>query len=239
MNISNPTSPSLYKKILPITLFFIVLASFLFFPALNAHASFWSGFQSAMNIGSGPNVGLPLAAGNNVISIIFRVINLIFALVSTIALFAIIWGGIMYILALGDESRVAKAKRILLYAIIGLIIVLLGQAIVIAVVCTIDPDASSSVIFPGTSSSCSEGAAAFFGGVILRIIQFIMGPAAVIAFGALVYGGYMFIIAGPSGDEKKAAKGKQVILYAFIGLAIIGISGVVVNALLKLVLPAP
>ena len=216
-----------------IPLFFVTLASLIFSPALNAHANF---FDEAIDIGA--TAGIPLTSSISIRGIIFSVINLILALVATIALFAIIWGGVMYILALGDEARVVKAKRILLSAIIGLIIVLLGEAIIIAAFCIIKPNADNSMIFPG-SAACADVGVAFFGEVILRIIQFIMGPAAVIAFGALVYGGYMFIIAGPSGDEKKAAKGKQIILYAFIGLAIIGISGVIVNAVLRLVLPAP
>lgn len=65
--------------------------------------------------------------------IITNVIQWMLAVSVMIALAALIWGGIMYILALGDENRAAKAKKILLYAIVGLIIVGTSYAIISAV----------------------------------------------------------------------------------------------------------
>lgn len=236
MNIFNFTPSFLYKKSLPGLLFFVVLISLVFLPALNAHASFLSGFKDAFEIGD--NAGL--SKTENPIKIITRSADLILALIATIALFAIIWGGVMYILALGEEARATKAKRILLYAIIGLTIASLAKMIVSVVICTVlKPTGESAFnILYDNFPLCTKVAASEFVEIIIRIIQFLMAPAAAIAFGALVYGGYMYIISGPSGgDEKKVSKAKQIIIYAFIGLAIIGISGIIVNVVLNLVIP--
>jgi hypothetical protein len=39
-----------------------------------------------------------------------------------------------------------------------------------------------------------------------------------------------------SGDEKKAATGKQIVMYAVIGLILIGLSAVIANSVIAIVL---
>lgn len=51
------------------------------------------------------------------------VILWLLSLVAVLALLALIVGGIMYIISFGDESRAERAKKIILYAIVGLLIV--------------------------------------------------------------------------------------------------------------------
>lgn len=55
-------------------------------------------------------------------TLIIKVINWLLSLIALIALAAIIWGGISYIISLGDESKTAAAKRIVLYAVVGLLV---------------------------------------------------------------------------------------------------------------------
>lgn len=62
--------------------------------------------------------------------IITKVINLVSMVAGAVAVFMIIIGGVMYILSHGDSSSVKKAHDTLLYAIIGLFIVIMAQAIV-------------------------------------------------------------------------------------------------------------
>jgi len=64
----------------------------------------------------------PAAMIMNVISWIMRVIG-------ALAVAFIVYGGITYITSGGDEKRVAQAKNILLYAIIGFVITILAQVI--------------------------------------------------------------------------------------------------------------
>ncbi len=55
--------------------------------------------------------------------------GLLFA--GAVALFLIIWGGIRFITSGGDPKQVAGAQKIITYALIGLIVVLLSFAIVL------------------------------------------------------------------------------------------------------------
>lgn len=66
-----------------------------------------------------------------------------------------------------------------------------------------------------------------------RIRKILVGVLSVVAFGAivaLVIGGIMYIAA--LGNEDKAKRAKQVILYTILGLIIIGLSAIIVNLII-------
>lgn len=68
-----------------------------------------------------------IASPNNLVmgdfkTVIINLITWLLSFIGLLALAAIIWGGIMYILALGDEKRTTKAKAIIFYAIVGVFI---------------------------------------------------------------------------------------------------------------------
>jgi len=67
-------------------------------------------------------------------------------------------------------------------------------------------------------------------GYLFIAIQFALTFVGVVALAALIYGGFSYITA--FGDEKKAAKGKAVVLYAVIGLIIVGFSVLLVNTVI-------
>jgi hypothetical protein len=54
-------------------------------------------------------------------------------LVGVVAVIMFIVGGFRYITSAGDSSKVSSAKNTLVYAIIGLVVVALAQAIVLFV----------------------------------------------------------------------------------------------------------
>lgn len=138
------------------------------------------------------------------------------AIVASVALVALVWAGLTYIVSLGDEARSARAKRTAGYAILGLIVaasIWIIREIVVAIL--------------SGSTSFAENEGRVVAGFIRLFLQILLAPAGVVAFGALVYGGYMYITSG--GDESRAERGKRVILYALLGLIVIGLSGIVVN----------
>jgi hypothetical protein len=47
-----------------------------------------------------------------------------------LAMIAITWGGFSYITAYGDEKKVAKAKNIILYSLLAVIIAISAYAII-------------------------------------------------------------------------------------------------------------
>jgi len=50
-------------------------------------------------------------------------LNLVYFLAGTVAVIVIIVAGVMYAISSGDAGRVAKAKNLLTYAIVGIIVV--------------------------------------------------------------------------------------------------------------------
>lgn len=63
-------------------------------------------------------------------AIIPRVINLMLFIVGVLAVIMLIWGGIRYVISGGDATKVKDAKNTILYAIVGLIVAILGYAVV-------------------------------------------------------------------------------------------------------------
>lgn len=61
--------------------------------------------------------------------IITAIIKWLAGLAGALAILALVWGGIMYIVSLGDDSRVNKAKSIIMWAIIGIAVVILSYVI--------------------------------------------------------------------------------------------------------------
>ncbi len=72
------------------------------------------------------------AAGGNsdVNKLITNVINILSIVVGVVAVIMIIVGGLKYITSAGDTTRTSSAKNTILYAVIGLVVVALAQAIV-------------------------------------------------------------------------------------------------------------
>lgn len=65
---------------------------------------------------------------------VINIVNYVLGLLGLIAVIIIIYAGILWLTAAGNEERVDKAKKVLSAAVIGLIVILLAWAIVIFVV---------------------------------------------------------------------------------------------------------
>ena len=63
-------------------------------------------------------------------AILNNVIGWILLLVGGVAVLFIIWGGIQYVTSSGNKDKAEQAKKTLLYAVIGLIIIVLADVIV-------------------------------------------------------------------------------------------------------------
>jgi len=64
---------------------------------------------------------------------VVNVIQWVLGILALVAVVMIIYGGIVWMTAAGNEDRIGKAKKVISAAVIGLIIVLLAWAIVIFV----------------------------------------------------------------------------------------------------------
>ncbi|MDP3997021.1 MAG: hypothetical protein Q8P73_00770 [bacterium] len=141
-------------------------------------------------------------------NILQTIINVFLALIAVIAVAAIIYGGVQYMISGGDEQQAAKGKRTVLFAVVGLLIVGLAAAI---------------VQFTG---GALKGRTTKLPDMIFTIIKVFLALIAVIDLAAIIYGGVQYMISG--GDEQQAAKGKRTVLYAVAGLIIVGLAFAIV-----------
>lgn len=63
-------------------------------------------------------------------SIVKNIINGSLFFIGAIALVFVIWGGILFVTSGGDAEKTTKARNTLLYAIIGIVVVVLAYVIV-------------------------------------------------------------------------------------------------------------
>lgn len=75
----------------------------------------------------GSCAGNPEADVENTVA---KVINVLSIIVGVVSVIMIIIGGLKYVTSSGDSGNVTSAKNTILYAIIGLVVVALAQAIV-------------------------------------------------------------------------------------------------------------
>ncbi len=55
-------------------------------------------------------------------NLIIDVLNIIFGILAGIAFISVVYGGFKYVISQGEPERIGKAKNIIMYSIIGLII---------------------------------------------------------------------------------------------------------------------
>lgn len=89
-----------------------------------------AGSAGSGNVG-GATLVLPLPNITNTGSSFVQIIlTIIFGIAGALAFAFLIYGGFKYVMSQGDPQAIGKAKSTILYALIGIIVVLLGQAIV-------------------------------------------------------------------------------------------------------------
>lgn len=154
-------------------------------------------------------LGIKCGSGNvkDVVGALNMLLAAVLALVTVIAVAAIVVGGIQYITSAGDESKAERGKRTVMYAVIGLIIIGLATVIVAAVQTA---DSSGLIV------------------AITAFLQAVIALVGIISVAAIVVGGIQYITSG--GDESRAEKGKRTVLYAVIGLIIVGLATAIVAA---------
>ena len=84
------------------------------------------------SLGSGGGITNPLGGGpdQTITDVLTKIINWMLGLVGFLALIALIIGGARMIMDFGNEEQVKKAKSTILWAVIGLAVVILSYAII-------------------------------------------------------------------------------------------------------------
>jgi len=78
-------------------------------------------------------VGAYGTEGTTIQDIIFRIINWLLSLIAVLALLVLVISGLSYVLSFGSDEKTAGAKKMMMYAIIGILIAALSFAIIAAV----------------------------------------------------------------------------------------------------------
>lgn len=111
---------------------FAVLCMSLSVPVAFADDPFDPADGGAGNITPGKSGGItnPLQGVDSITDVLTKVINFMLGLVGIIALIALITAGARMIFGFVDEDQVKKAKTTILWAVIGLAVVILSYAII-------------------------------------------------------------------------------------------------------------
>ncbi|MCD6109399.1 hypothetical protein J7J83_01410 [bacterium] len=74
------------------------------------------------------------AGGGDIRALVLNIVSFVLGFLGLIAVIMIIYGGITYVTAAGNQEKVDSAKKIIMYAIVGIIIVLISFALVNTVI---------------------------------------------------------------------------------------------------------
>jgi len=134
----------------------------------------------------------------------------------------VIYGGYRYIFSGGDPGKVAAGKKTLTQAFIGLAIVM-GAGIIMTTLRTIiGANYNKKCALSDTCYSMEDA-----GGVISSSLTWFIGIAGVAAAVFLIYGGISYMTS--AGNPGKVQQAENIIMYALIGLAIVGLAEVIVT----------
>jgi len=138
------------------------------------------------------------------------------------AVVVIVIAGIYMVVSVGDETAKEKAKKIITYAIIGLIIIAIAAGVVTII---IDATGGGSIFGPVPDLGNTGGSDIRV--VILNILDTILSFMALAAVVVIVIAGILMVVS--LGDETAKDRAKRIIFYAVIGLVIILIASAIVR----------
>ena len=154
-------------------------------------------------------------------SIIINSTHIVLGFLALVAVVVIIIAGIFLVTSVGNDEGKEKAKKIILYAIIGLIVILLSEGIV-------------AIITGFDNGSILGGTGGIVGSTDIRTmtvhsVQKILAYMALVAVVVIVIAG-IYLVTSVGNDEAKE-KAKKIILYAVIGLIVILLSEAIVTVI--------
>ena len=152
--------------------------------------------------------------------VLWTIVNVFLLLIGVIALVFVVIGGVKYITSGGDEGQAEEGKKAVLNAMIGIVVVGLATVIV-------------NFAFGAVGASLPLPGSGDLAGAIWLVTNAFLVIVGVIALVFVVIGGVRYVVS--QGDEGETETAKKTILYALIGLIVIGLSAVIVNFVLSAV----
>lgn len=149
-----------------------------------------------------------------------NVTSSISSIAAILAIGFVIYGGYLYIFSGGDAAKTAAGRKTLYAAFIGLAVVVLANVIFSTIRIVLTSSSSGTANDDGLMNVTT-------GSLINDLVQWFVGIAGMISAIFLVYGSISYITS--NGDSGKIAKAKNCIIYALIGMAIVGASEIIVS----------
>lgn len=153
------------------------------------------------------------------------ILNLLLAVLLFMGLAAVVViaiAGIYMVISVGDETAKDKTKKIITYAVFGLIIIGIAAGIVTII---IDATGGGSIFGPVPDLGNTGGSDIRV--VILNILFTVLSFMALAAVVVIVIAGILMVVS--LGDETAKDRAKRIIFYAVIGLVIILIASAIVR----------
>ncbi len=165
-------------------------------------------FRSGEDIQEAAERGTSIASG---------VLDMIRVFIPSVAVLFVIIAGIRLVLSQGDQEKANKAKTMLTWAIIGLIVAGLAELVVY------------QIIFPDAGTRLSDPYA--FNRLIITMTNFVSGFISTVAVVMMIYAGYLYVVSGGGEGVEKA---KKIVMGAVIGLLLAMAAFALVNTFVKL-----
>ena len=147
-----------------------------------------------------------------------ELIRLAMGLIGTVAVLFIIIAGFKYLTASGDEEKLKSAKNAVLYSMLGMGIVSFAYAIR-ELVSTLKTNGDGTEAVNNFSTAVND-----FITTILSGVQIVTGSIAILF---IIVGAYFYLTS--AGEEDKAKKGKDSIIFAVVGLIVMVLSRAIVS----------
>ena len=150
------------------------------------------------------------------VSLVSTMLNTIYKIVVGLSLIFIVIGGIMYMVSSGNDEKMAKAKKIVIYALMGLAIAV-GAAIFLKEIATALGIKNDLFTVGGNNIEKLEDVEGMQT-VMGKVISLLLTSLGMLGIIGLVIGGIWYLNAG--GNEDKMEIGKKTLIYSVLGLVI-------------------
>lgn len=182
--------------------------------------------------GGGIQKGVDTAAGiagvstqTNLRDIIINAVKVVLRFLALVAVIVIIIAAIILITSQGDETKKDTCKKAILYALVGLVIILLSEAVVNLFI----TDIPNAGIIGETGDIVGNKD---IRSTVLDILYAVLRFMALVAVIVIIIAGIRLVIS--QGEETEKDKAKKAIFYAIIGLIIILLAEAMVRIVVDL-----
>lgn len=142
---------------------------------------------------------------------------LLLRIVAGLSVLFIVWGGILMLISMGEESKTAQAKWAIIYSLVGLFGAILSQAFVGTVAQT-----------PLTIAAGEKGEVI----VIKAAVAFLVKAVNVVFLSVIIFAGIRMLLG--QGQPEEFGRAKKMIAWTIAGAVIVNVARTLVRAILTL-----